>query len=184
MPLVYLSPSTQEFNPYYDGVGNEEYYMNLIVDAMIPYLDASGIAWKRNSTSDTAITSAQASNAAGAELHLAVHSNAAPEELSGQLRGTDVYYFAGSEEGRRAAEIFANNLKLIYPDPNDVTVRETTALAELRRTIAPSILIELAYHDNRDDVNWIRANIRDIARNLSASVADFFAVPFVVPERS
>ncbi len=182
MPLVYLSPSTQEFNPYYDGVGNEEYYMNLIVDAMIPYLDASGIVWKRNSTSDTALTSAQASNASGADLHLAVHSNAAPEELSGRLRGTDVYYFTGSAEGQRAAEIFSNNLKLLYPEPTKVTVRDTTALAELRRTIAPSILIELAYHDNRDDANWIRANIRDIARNLVVSTADFFAVPFVVPE--
>ncbi len=183
MPTVYLSPSTQEFNPYYDGVGNEEYYMNQIVDAMIPYLDASGIAWKRNSTSDTALTSAQASNAAGANLHLALHSNASPEELSGQLRGSDVYYFTGSEEGRRAAEIFANNLKLIYPIPSDVTVRDTTALAELRRTVAPSVLIELAYHDNRDDANWIRGNIWDIARNLSASVADYFAVPLEEPMR-
>ena len=29
MPEIYLSPSTQEYNPYIDG-GNEEYYMNLI----------------------------------------------------------------------------------------------------------------------------------------------------------
>ena len=28
MPTIYLSPSTQEFNPYVNG-GNEEYYMNL-----------------------------------------------------------------------------------------------------------------------------------------------------------
>ena len=27
MPSIYLSPSTQEFNPYIIG-GNEEYYMN------------------------------------------------------------------------------------------------------------------------------------------------------------
>ena len=33
MPTIYLSPSTQEFNPY-SGGGNEEYYMNLIADAM------------------------------------------------------------------------------------------------------------------------------------------------------
>ena len=33
MPTIYLSPSTQEFNPY-NGGGNEEYYMNLIADAM------------------------------------------------------------------------------------------------------------------------------------------------------
>ena len=42
----------------------------------------------------------------------------------------------------------------------------------------PAILIEIAYHDNPDDANWIRANIRDIARNLSVSTADYFGVPF------
>ena len=47
MPSVYLSPSLQEYNPYIDG-GNEEYYMNLIADAMEPYLRASGIDFRRN----------------------------------------------------------------------------------------------------------------------------------------
>ena len=36
MPRIYLSPSTQEFNPYVSGDGNEEQYMNLIADAMEP----------------------------------------------------------------------------------------------------------------------------------------------------
>ncbi len=181
MPTVFLSPSTQEFNPFYDGIGNEEYYMNLITDAMIPYLEASGISVVRNSTEDTALTSAQKSNAANVDLHLAIHSNAAPEELTGQLRGTDVYYYTGSAQGQRAADIIANNFGLISPTPQLVDVIPTTRLAELRRTIAPSVLVEVAYHDNPDDANWIRGNIRDIARNLSVSVADFFGVPFRQP---
>lgn len=181
MPTVFLSPSTQEFNPYYDGVGNEEYYMNLIADAMVPYLEASGITVARNATDDTPLTSAQKSNAANAGLHLALHSNASPENLAGQLRGTDVYYYTGSIQGERAADIIANNFSLISPTPQMVDVIPTTRLAELRRTAAPSILIEIAYHDNPDDANWIRANIRDIARNLSISVADFFGVPFRQP---
>lgn len=181
MPTVFLSPSTQEFNPFYDGVGNEEYYMNLIADAMIPYLEASGISVVRNTTEDTALTSAQKSNVANVDLHLAIHSNAAPEELSGQLRGTDVYYYTGSAQGQRAADIIANNFGLISPTPQLVDVIPTTRLAELRRTSAPSVLIEVAYHDNPDDANWIRGNIRDIARNLSVSVADFFGVPFRQP---
>ena len=45
MPNIYLSPSTQEFNPYAGG-GNEEQYMNLIADAMEPYLAASGIRFR------------------------------------------------------------------------------------------------------------------------------------------
>ena len=56
MPRIYLSPSTQEFNPYVIG-GNEEYYMNLIADAMEPYLYASGIAFTRNTPDMTAASS-------------------------------------------------------------------------------------------------------------------------------
>lgn len=181
MPTVFLSPSTQEYNPFYDGNGSEEYYMNLIADAMVPYLEASGIHVVRNTTEDTAVTSAQKSNAANVDLHLAIHSNAAPENLAGQLRGTDVYYYTGSVQGERAAEIFANNFSLISPTPQLVDIIPTTSLVELRRTAAPSILIEVAYHDNPDDANWIRGNIRDIARNLSVSTADFFGVPFRQP---
>ena len=48
MPSIYLSPSTQEGNPYIIG-GNEEQYMNLVADAMEPYLRASGITFTRNS---------------------------------------------------------------------------------------------------------------------------------------
>ena len=54
MPSIYLSPSTQEYNAYYDGQGSEEYYMNQIADAMEPYLTASGIAFTRNTPDMTA----------------------------------------------------------------------------------------------------------------------------------
>lgn len=52
MPSIYLSPSLQEFNPYIIG-GSEEYYMNLVADAMMPYLLASGISVTRNNPTDT-----------------------------------------------------------------------------------------------------------------------------------
>lgn len=39
MPTVFLSPSTQEYNAYYDGAGSEEYYMNRLQDAMVPDLE-------------------------------------------------------------------------------------------------------------------------------------------------
>ena len=48
MPRIYLSPSTQEYNPYVTGNGSEEYFMNLVADAMEPYLLANGIQFSRN----------------------------------------------------------------------------------------------------------------------------------------
>lgn len=180
MASVFLSPSTQEYNPFVTG-NNEEYYANLITDAMLPYLRASGITYGRNNPSGTVSTSIALSNQGNYDLHLAIHSNAAPESLSGMLRGSDVYYYRDSTRGKRAAEVFANNLKLIYPEPNLVTAVPTTTLVELRRTRAVAVLVEVAYHDNVDDANWIINNIEEIAENLALSVADYLGVPFIEP---
>lgn len=181
MPIIYLSPSTQEFNPYVDG-GNEEYYMNLIADAMVPYLKATGIDYTRNTPDMTAASSIAASNKGKYDLHLALHSNAAPPANSGRVRGSEVYYYPQSSEGARAADIFANNLKLIYPIPERVKTVPTTTLGEVTRTSAPSVLIEFAYHDNKQDADWIRNNINSIAENVVLSLADFFGIPFNMPQ--
>ena len=180
MASVFLSPSTQEFNPYVTG-NNEEYYANLIADAMEPYLRASGITFGRNDPSGTVSTSINLSNSGNYDLHLAIHSNAAPESLSGMIRGSDVYYYRDSARGKLAAEIFANNLKLIYPNPSLVAAVPTTTLVEVRRTRAVAILVEVAYHDNVEDANWIINNIEEIAENLALSVADYLGVDFVEP---
>lgn len=180
MPTLYLSPSTQEFNPYVIG-GNEEYYMNLIADAMLPYLYASGVTVVRNNPDSTAASAIAASNNIMPDLHLAIHSNAAPPALSGQLRGTDVYYSPQSQNGRRAAEIIAENLRVIYPNPSDVRALSTTTIGEVTRTRSPAVLVELAYHDNYADAVWIRDHIQPIARNLALSVTEFFGIPFRTP---
>ena len=117
MPTIYLSPSTQENNLFVSG-GSEEYYMNLIADAMIPYLNASGIQYVRNTPQMNAGSSIAASNAGQYDLHVAIHSNAAPEGRYGTARGSIVFYYPGSSQGRRAAEIIANNLRKIYPLPD------------------------------------------------------------------
>lgn len=85
MPTLYLSPSTQENNYYVNG-GTEEQYMNLLADKMVPYLDASGIRYTRNTPSMTAASSIAASNAGIYDLHLALHSNAASAYGSARVR--------------------------------------------------------------------------------------------------
>lgn len=180
MKLLFLSPSVQEFNLYV-GEGNEEYYMNLIADAMEPYLYASGISFSRNNPEESLGAAIAASNAGNYQLHLAIHSNAAPESLSGQLQGADVYYYPSSTPSLAAAEIIARNYRAIYPDPEQVNVLPGPTLRELRRTIAPAVLLETAYHDNPIDAQWIRDNIGVIARNLVLSLSQIFNVPFNEP---
>ncbi len=178
MPRIYLSPSLQQNNPYVIG-GSEEYYMNLVADAMEPYLLSSGIAFTRNDPEQTLSQVIAQSNAGDYDLHLALHSNAAGPAQAGQVRGTDVYYYTNSTAGKRAADIIAENFKNIYPDPSRVRALATSSLAEVVRTRAPSVLVEIAYHDNVEDAEWIRDNINPIARNLVQSLTQYFGIPFV-----
>ena len=98
MPIIYLSPSTQENNSFVTG-GTEEQYMNLLADKLVPYLDASGIRYVRNTPEMTAASSIAACNAGRYDLHLALHSNAAPPGRYGSARGSLVFYYPGSVQG-------------------------------------------------------------------------------------
>lgn len=180
MPDVYLSPSTQDYNPYIIG-GSEKYYMNLLADAMEPYLSSSGISYGRNDPNGNAAAAVARGNRGNYRLYLALHSNAAPEIYEGMLRGPDVYYYPTSAQGKRAAEIIANGLREIYPEPELVNTRTSTTLLELKRSKAPAVYLELAYHDNEQDARWIADNIDAIAENLVISIADFLGVPYYPP---
>ena len=180
MPIIYLSPSTQENNYYVTG-GTEEYYMNLLADAMVPYLISNGIQYVRNTPDMTAGSSIRQANRGNYDLYLALHSNASPEALAGRQRGVDIYYFPASEEGLRMANILVDNLKPIYPLPERVRALPTVLIGEVRRTKAPSVLAELGYHDNVEDADWLTGNLEEIAAALSEGVTEYFGLPSLTP---
>ncbi len=180
MPKVFLSPSTQEWNQYATS-GNEELYMNLLADRIEPYLRSSGITFVRNDPARNVQGAIQDSNSSYYDVHLALHSNAAPESLAGKLRGIDIYFAPRSQDSERLANIIANNLKSIYPLPDKVRAVPTYNLGEVLRTKAVAVLCELGYHDNFADEAWIKNNLENIARNIVRSLCDYFGIPFVQP---
>ena len=180
VPKVFLSPSTQEYNSYVSG-GNEELYMNLLADRLEPYLRASGIKFVRNDPDRTLAGAIQDSNSAYYDVHLALHSNAAPDRLSGRLRGIDIYFAPKSSQSEKLANIIANNLKSIYPLPDKVRAVPTYTLGEVLNTKAVAVLCELGYHDNYADEAWIKSELGSIAANIARSLCDYFGIPFIRP---
>ena len=181
MPTLFLSPSTQEFNPYVT-TGNEEYWMNQLADRMEPYLLASGIEFVRNDPDKNAAAAIRQSNAGKYDFHLALHSNASGAGREGTQRGIDLYYYPGSADGLRMAELLAEDLKPVYPLPELVRALPSMNIGEVRRTNAPSVLAELGYHDNPEDAAWIEHNLDAIARAIVLAVTQYFGVPFVDPQ--
>ena len=180
MPKIYLSPSTQEYNLYYGG-GTEEDYMNRIAAAMEPTLRSSGIQFVRNNPAEKVEEAIAASNQGRYDLHLAIHSNAAPKPLAGKLQGTDVYMHPLNACGNRAAVLIAEQFEKIYPDPEKVKTMPTETLREITEVKAPSVLVEVAYHDNSEDAAWIKSHVDQIAEALVRALCAYFDVPYATP---
>ena len=182
MPIVFLSPSTQDWNPYVTGSGSEEYWMNRIVDAMEPYLRSNGIRYRRNDPDTSAGAAIREANSGYYDFYLALHSNAIGNgSAQTSARGIIAFYYPGSANSQRAAELFAAALREIYPLPNQVTTRSTTTLAEVKRTKAPAVLLEIGYHDNVADAQWIAGHIELIAQTLVQALTEYFGLPYVYP---
>lgn len=182
MPRVFLSPSTQEGNFYVNG-GTEEQYMNLLCDQVIPYLNASGISYTRNDPLQSASAAIAQANAGTYDLYVALHSNAAPEGQYGSKRGIDIYYYRYGYNSRRAADLFRARLKEVYPLPQRVRSVPTTDLGEVARSRAPAVLLEIGYHDNVQDANWIKAQLPRIAWAVAAGIVDYFGLPLASPQQ-
>lgn len=183
MPKIYLSPSTQESNLYVSGSGSEEYNMNLLADALEPYLLSNGIQWVRNTPQMTAASSIrQANSIGGFDFYLALHSNASGPGSEGKNRGIIVFYYPTSTRGHEAAEIFVARLREVYPLPDRVYARSTTSLGEVRQPQAPANLIEIGYHDNYADAIWIESSREMIAQALARGLTEYFGLPFIYPQ--
>lgn len=103
MPFLFLSPSTQYFNPYIT-TGDERYWMNALADEMTPYLHASGITVTRNDPDGSArAVHSRFQRVPGRISIWRCTRTPRPQALSGRLRGVDIYYYPTSEAGLRMA---------------------------------------------------------------------------------
>lgn len=185
MSTVFLSPSLQDFNPYVTGNGSEKFFMQKLAGAMIPYLIANGIPFRQSDENGTVNDAIRDSNSFAPSLHVSLHSNASPEVLSGRLQGPEIYYYAGSEEGLKAAQAIGNRLAQVYPYSDEVQlIPVNRELAELARTKSPAVFIEVAYHDNPQDAEWIEENTDAIAQAIVHGITDYFQKPFIDRDKS
>ena len=106
MPIIYLSPSTQEWNMYVTGSGSEEYNMNRLADALVPYLRSNGIQYTAQPAGDDR-RQLHPGGQPGVSTTCIWPSTPTPPRRAamGRNRGIIAFYYPGSVNGRRAAEL-------------------------------------------------------------------------------
>ena len=60
-----------------------------------------------------------------------------------------------------------------YPDKSNIKLAYNDALMEMYLPTMPHALIETAFHDNPQDVAWIKSNINTMAKSLADAVNEF-----------
>ena len=107
---------------------------------------------------------------------MALHSNAS---ATGQARGAEIYTHRFGGEGERLARDIYQYLSALTPT-TDFGVKEGyqtfngQGMYELRRTIAPAVLAEVAFHDNPADAQFVIDNIYELGRAISQGILEYF----------
>ncbi|MDD4565538.1 MAG: N-acetylmuramoyl-L-alanine amidase [Eubacteriales bacterium] len=174
MPKIYISPSTQHANIGFGGYGSEEKQMNLVADVVCKCLTESGIEWKRNEPDMTLVEVANDSNRYKPDFHFAIHSNA------GGGRGTEALIYSLSRESERFANIIYSKISALTPT-KDRGIKVMPELYELKYTKAKACIIEIAFHDNKGDAEFIMKNIQEIGIALAQGICEYFGVELKNP---
>ena len=48
----------------------------------------------------------------------------------------------------------------------------------MRRTVAPAVLVEVAFHDNPDDAAYIIYNTYEIGVAIAQGILEYFGIPY------
>ncbi len=149
---IYLSPSVQENNRGVGNYGTEEQRMNEIADIVQRELsNRNNIELKRNNKNMNSVQITNDSNGWKADYHCAFHSNA------GGGKGCEIYHYVDGTDNLsvKIARRVYNNVVKISPNPGR-GLKSGMNLFEVNNNIkAVSFLIEIGFHDNEVDANFI-----------------------------
>ncbi len=178
MPKVYLSPSTQQGNIGYGNYGSEEYRMNQIADSVERHLCAKKdqITIYRNRPDMTLSQIVADSNSKNPDIHVAIHSNATGKPNSTTRGALGFAYKQGTKADQLIRDIYDEVAKLT--PTNDLGISYSTSLYELTNTKAPAALIEIGFHDNPDDAQFIMNNIDNYGAAIARGIMKYLNIRY------
>lgn len=172
MAKIYLSPSSQHENPYAYGGTNEAAQCMKIAQACEVALKRCGFNVAVGG--GTMYTRVPDSNKWGADLHVAIHTNAA----NGQTTGTRCYAWKTGGDGFRAAQAIFNVLAPITPGVSE-GVFEQRGWYEIKNTKAPCAYVECEFHDVPETAKWIVEHTKEIGDAIAKGICNFYGVAYI-----
>ena len=174
---VYLSPSNQTGNLGVKSVGfsNEEKEMNDLSNYIEKRLKENNVKVYRNNPNGNINLWVADSKYYGADLHIAIHSNASTDHTS---KGVETWINEQTSDTYSLANMIQRDLLNIYYDKENGNRGVKYSNGALGETRMPKfgILVEVAHHDYEEDAKWIMDNKDLIGKTIADSILKYFGI--------
>lgn len=174
---VYLSPSNQDGNLGVKSVGytNEEKEMNDLSNYIEKRLKDYNIKVYRNNPNGNINLWVADSRYYGADLHIAIHSNASTNHTS---KGIETWINDQTSDTYSLANMIQSDLMNIYYDKENGNRGVKYSNGALGETRMPKfgILVEVAHHDYLEEAKWIMDNKELIGNTIADSILKYFGI--------
>ena len=177
---IFISPSNQNANIYAWGNTNEAEQCGKIGNAVKTALERCGFAVKLEQW-ETMQKRVADSDSWGADMHLAIHTNASVNHTAG---GTQVFFYAYNGYGNIACQKVFDELKGYTPGSNAEVCRRYSALYEVNKPNATSVYCEVEFHDVAEYAKWIVEHTSLIAECICKGICKYYNYDYVPPKET
>lgn len=173
---VYLSPSDQRRNTYAYGNTNEAEQCGRIAEECRKALVRNGVEVMVGQY-DTMANRCAASDRFGADLHVPIHTNA----YNGKTSGTRIFCYSMDGAGYKACKAVFDVLAPYTPGTSE-NIKANPSLYEVKNPKAPTVYIEVDFHDVPDVAKWIIENTNGIGEKIAEGLCNALGVAYVKPK--
>ena len=174
---IYISPSNQVGNVYATGNTNEKVQCHKIAKACVDFLKKQGFDVMCTYNLDM-YERVKESNAFGADLHVAVHTNAtAKHNVTG---GTQILLYKTNGEHKKAGQAVLDRLAPITPGKSAERLIEMPSFYEINSATGMTIYVEAEFHDTKEGSDFIINNTKAIGEAIAKGICDYYGVKIKV----
>ena len=172
MPLIYLSPSNQTWNRYAFGNTNESEQMRKVAEVVNQELQRYQCDVVVASQALGIEERGAEANRMGADVYLAIHSNA------GGGHGTEAFYAPDKAGSKEFAQSVYDTVAALTPSPdrglkNGMAAFNGVGYAEIRVPQRCPCLLEVEFHDREDLARWITENIVNLGQAIATGIVNY-----------
>ncbi|MDO5601225.1 MAG: N-acetylmuramoyl-L-alanine amidase [Oscillospiraceae bacterium] len=174
MPLVYLSPSNQNYNRYICGDTDEAVQMRRIAMKIAEGLHTYGCAAHLAGETLTMEQRIEEANRIRADCYLSLHSSAGGGE------GIEGLFAPQKEGSKDLCELLYHELQQVAPRPgrgvkDGMQAYGGLGYAELRLVRVRPVMLRVGFHDRPEDAGWICGHTADIASALATGLLKYWS---------